>query len=167
MLKSRPRRPRVITRPNRRNRRTSTIRSAARSKNIEGGDVSFVSPETSAALSLLNAGAVRERAHRMLAIGLEDKLPNFRIHLDRMAAAVDLVLETTRKAYPSFEVPFHSRWRHFVMNGEDRWASLDRKAQWADKAARGRAAFDLAIVSVLLDAGAGPHWQYRNAETGQ
>jgi hypothetical protein len=62
--------------------------------------VSLADPETSAALSLLSAEAVRERAHRMLAIGLEDRLPNFRIDLDRMDGAVDLVLETTRKAYP-------------------------------------------------------------------
>ena len=37
--------------------------------------------ETSAALTLLSAKAVRERAHRMLAIGLEGNLPNFRIDL--------------------------------------------------------------------------------------
>ena len=98
--------------------------------------MSFVSPETSAALFLLNAGSVRERAHCMLAIGLEEKLPNFRIHLDRMADAVDLVLETTRKAYPSFEVPFHSRWRHFVMNGDDRWAVLANQTSWPDRAGR-------------------------------
>jgi hypothetical protein len=127
--------------------------------------VSFVSPETSAALSLLNAGAVRERAHRMLAIGLEDKLPNFRIHLDRMASAVDLVLETTRKAYPSLEVPFHSRWRHFVMSGDDRWAALADNTAWSDRAARARAEFDLAIVSVFLDAGAGPTWRYQDPKT--
>jgi hypothetical protein len=128
--------------------------------------VSFVSPETSAALFLLNAGSVRERAHRMLAIGLEEKLPNFRIHLDRMADAVDLVLETTRKAYPSFEVPFHSRWRHFVMNGDDRWAVLANQTSWPDRAARARAEFDLAIVSVFLDAGAGSTWRYRDPQTG-
>ena len=65
----------------------------------------------------------------MLAIGLEGRLPNFRIDLDRMDDAVDLVLETTRKAYPSFDVPFHSRWRHFVTNGDDRWAAVaDRTA---------------------------------------
>jgi hypothetical protein len=102
----------------------------------------------------------------MLAFGLEDKLPNFRIHLDRMAAAVDLVLETTRKAYPSFEVPFHSRWRHFVMNGDDRWAALANQTSWPDRAARARAEFDLAIVSVFLDAGAGPTWRYRDPQTG-
>jgi Protein of unknown function (DUF1688) len=128
--------------------------------------LSFVGPETSAALSLLNAGAVRTRAHRMLAIGLEDKLPNFRIDLDRMANAVDLVLETTRKAYPSFQIPFHSRWRHFVLKGDDRWSGLADASAWPDRAARARAEFDLAIVSVFLDAGAGPSWRYQDPKTG-
>ena len=102
----------------------------------------------------------------MLAIGLDDRLPNFRIDLDRMDGAVDLVLETTRKAYPSFDVPFHSRWRHFVTNGDDRWAAVADRTDWPDRAARARAEFDLAIVSVFLDAGAGPSWRYRDPETG-
>ena len=92
--------------------------------------MSLANPETSAALTLLSAKAVRDRAHRMLAIGLEDKLPNFRIDLDRMDGAVDLVLETTRKAYPSFDVPFHSRWRHFVTNGDDRWVAVADRTNW-------------------------------------
>jgi len=117
-------------------------------------------------LALLSARAVRERAHRLLAIGIEDKLPNFRIDLDRMAGAIDLVIETTRQAYPSFDVPFHSRWRHFVANGDDRWAAIADGAHWPDRAARARAAFDLAITSVFLDAGAGPSWRYRDPRTG-
>src|SRR6478735_3760024 len=128
--------------------------------------VSLASPETSAALSLLSAGAVRERAHRMLAIGLEDGLPNFRIDLDRMESTVDLVLETTRKAYPSLDIPFHSRWRHFVTNGDNRWAAIADRTRWPDRAARARAEFDLAMVSVLLDAGAGPSWRYRDPLIG-
>jgi hypothetical protein len=115
---------------------------------------------------LLNARAVRERAHRMLAIGLDDKLPNFRIHLDRMDNAVELVLETTRKAYPSLDVPFHSRWRHFVINNDNRWADIANQTKWPDPAARARAEFDLAIVSVFLDAGAGPAWRYHDPKTG-
>ncbi|MGZ5871740.1 MAG: DUF1688 family protein, partial [Bradyrhizobium sp.] len=126
----------------------------------------MANPETSAALSLLNAKAVRARAHRMLAIGLDDQLPNFRIHLDRMDSVVDLVLQTTRKAYPSLEVPFHSRWRHFVANNGDRWANIADQTKWPDRAARARAEFDLAIVSVFLDAGAGPAWRYRDPKTG-
>jgi hypothetical protein len=128
--------------------------------------VSLANPETSAALSLLNARAVRERAQRMLAIGLEDKLPNFRIHLDRMDSVVDLVLETTRKAYPSLDVPFHSRWRHFVTNNDDRWADIADQTKWPDLAGRARAEFDLAMVSVFLDAGAGPTWRYHDPKTG-
>jgi hypothetical protein len=128
--------------------------------------VSLVDVDTSAALSLLNAKAVRERAHRILALGLDDKLVSFRIHPDRFDSAVDLVLQTTRSAYPSFEVPFHSRWRHFVVNGGDRWADIAGQTEWRDAAARAQAEFDLAIVSVLLDAGAGPAWRYLDPMTG-
>ena len=123
-------------------------------------------PETAAALSLLNAGAVRRRAHRLLAIGLDDGLPNFRLHLDRMDAVAELVVETTRKAYPTLAIPFHSRWRHFSLNGVDRWTALADRTAWPDTAARARAEFDLAMVSVFLDAGAGPTWRYRDPVTG-
>jgi hypothetical protein len=128
--------------------------------------VSLANPETSAALSLLNAKAVRERAHRMLAIGLDDRLANFRVHIDRMDSVVELVLETTRNAYPSFAVPFHSRWRHFVLKNDNRWADIAGQTKWPDGPARARAEFDLAIVSVFLDAGAGPTWRYRDPKTG-
>jgi hypothetical protein len=127
--------------------------------------LSLANPETSAALTLLSAKAVRERAHRMLAIGLEGKLPNFRIDLDRMDSAVELVLETTRNAYPSLDVPFHSRWRHFFVYGMDRWADVVDYFDWPNRAALARTEFDLAIVSVFLDAGAGPSWRYRDAKT--
>jgi len=102
----------------------------------------------------------------MLAIGLDDALPNFRIHLDCIDRTVDLVLKVTREAYPSFEIPFHSRWRHFVANGDNRWADIADQSRWADRAARARAEFDLAIVSVFLDAGAGSSWRYHDPKTG-
>jgi hypothetical protein len=140
---------------------------AVRLKNIESSAaVSAANPEASAALTLLNAGAVRERAHRMLAIALDDGLPNFRIYLEKMDGVVDLVLQTTRNAYPSFDVPFHSRWRHFVADNEDRWAAIADRTRWGDASARARAEFDLAIVSVFLDAGAGPAWRYRDPKSG-
>ena len=123
-------------------------------------------PETAAAFSLLSAQAVRERAHRLLAIGLQDRLAHFQVDLGRLDIAADLVAATTRTAYPTLDVPFHARWRHFVVRGRDRWAQIDKAAPWRDAAERSRAAFDLAIVSVLLDAGAGPSWAYRDRETG-
>src|SRR5580693_9786249 len=102
----------------------------------------------------------------MLELGLDGKLGHFRIDLGRLDATVDLVLATTRKAYPAFDVPFHSRWRHFVVGGVDRWAALADAARWRDGKHRARAEFDLAMISVFLDAGAGPSWRYRDPKTG-
>ncbi len=119
------------------------------------------------AISLLTAGAVRERAHKLLALGLQDGLPHFRIDLSKLDAVADLVIAVTQKAYPTGDVPFHSRWRHFVIDGRDRWAAIADKVTWPDAAARARAEFDLAISSVLLDAGAGPAWRYHDATTGK
>jgi uncharacterized protein DUF1688 len=126
-----------------------------------------VSPYTRAALSLLSAAAVRERAHRVLDEGLADRLVHFRVDLRRLADAADLTVATTRETYPSLDIPFHSRWRHFVVEGEDRWAALADGVRWPSVAARARAEFDLAITSVLLDAGAGPDWRFRDPRTGR
>ena len=98
----------------------------------------------------------------MLALGLDDKLPHFRIDLRRLDDATELVRAATLKNYPSLDVPFHSRWRHFVVNGEDRWAAIANSKAWRNKAEQARAEFDLAIVSVFLDAGAGPRWRFRD-----
>ncbi len=52
------------------------------------------------------------------------------------------------------------------MQGRNLWAEIAGKAQWRNAQARARAEFDLAIVSVLLDAGAGPDWKYQDKATG-
>jgi hypothetical protein len=121
--------------------------------------------QEAAAQSLLSAAAVRERAHRMLALG--DRLPNFRVDMSRLDAAAELVIDTTRAAYPALDIPFHSRWRHFDIDGFDYWHELDQAMAWPSAAERSRTAFDLAIVSVLLDAGAGPGWRFRYPVSGE
>jgi hypothetical protein len=102
----------------------------------------------------------------MLEIGLNGGLTHFTIDLGRMDGVADAVVAVTRKAYPTLDIPFHARWRHFVLGGVDRWARLADATSWPDRAARARAEFDLAIVSVLLDAGAGATWRYRDTVTG-
>jgi hypothetical protein len=124
----------------------------------------IVSPQT-AARSLLNAAAVRERAHRMLALG--ERLPNFRVDLGRLEETARLVIDTTRAAYPTFDIPFHSRWRHFDIDGFDYWGEIDQAMAWPSASERARTAFDLVIVSVLLDAGAGSAWKFRYPVSGE
>jgi hypothetical protein len=115
----------------------------------------------SAARTLLNAHAVRERAHEMLAAAMAGEVAEWRVDLARLEAAADLTATVVREAYPDLNVPFHARWRHFVVAGHDLWA--EREKPWTDPKDQARAAFDLAITSVLLDAGAGPAWRYRDS----
>jgi hypothetical protein len=122
--------------------------------------------DTAAATALLSASAVRERAHEMLELGLADALPNFRIDISKLERAAVFVADVIRANYTDLKVPLHARWRHFVFAGHDLWGEIANEARWADAASRARAEFDLAIISVLLDAGAGPDWRYRDEQTG-
>lgn len=124
----------------------------------------MTSSETETARGLLSAAAVRARAHRMLAIGRAGELEHWRVDLDRLPATAAFVAQVVRDQYPDLKVPFHARWRHFVTGGRDLWA--EAAGSWGDPDARARAAFDLAITSVLLDAGSGPGWSYSDAATG-
>ncbi len=117
-----------------------------------------------AARSLLSARAVRERAHEMLAAALAGEVAEWSVDLAKLEAAADLTAAVVRDAYPDLKVPFHARWRHFVVAGRDLWA--EREKPWSDSRAQARAAFDLAITSVLLDAGAGATWRYADEATG-
>jgi hypothetical protein len=116
--------------------------------------------------SLLSAAAVRERANEMFKAAEAGKLTHFTLHLDKLDQTADFVAKVIAENYPTLEVPLHARWRHFKLAGNDLWAEIAAKAKWPDAAAKGRAEFDLAIVSVLLDAGAGPDWRYRDGATG-
>jgi hypothetical protein len=115
--------------------------------------------EAAAARSLLSAAAVRGRAHEMLAIALADGLEHWTVDLARLEPTAHFVAGVIRDQYPDLNVPFHARWRHFLLNGRDLWADT-AVAERRDSDAVGRAAFDLAITSVLLDAGAGPAWTF-------
>ncbi|MFZ5676560.1 MAG: DUF1688 family protein [Pseudomonadota bacterium] len=116
---------------------------------------------------LLSSAAVRKAAQRMLADGLDGKLDHWSVDLDQLPKTAQLVAQVTRENYPSLSVPFHSRWRHFEAGGIDRWGKILAERAWPGKEAQTRAALDLAIVSVLLDAGSGGRWSYTEPSTGK
>lgn len=107
---------------------------------------------------------MRERCEIIFAAAERGETSHFRLEMDRLGTTADVIAATTRRRYPDLKVPYHSRWRHFGVGGIDRAALV---AADADQPERTRAGIDLAVVSVLLDAGAGSGWCYREAETGQ
>jgi hypothetical protein len=115
-------------------------------------------------LGLLSAAAVRQRCEIIYAAAERGETVHFRLVPARLDDAVRRVAEVTRRRYPDLAVPLHSRWRHFSAGGVDRAAQV---APSADPDEVVRARIDLAIVSVLLDAGAGTQWRFYDAATSQ
>ncbi len=111
--------------------------------------------------------AIRERCQQILELCLNDQLEHFRCDLTQVNYVADYVIEVIQANYPDLQVPFHSRWRHFTAGGIDRSAHLQQVLQTASPLEQARTKVDLAVTSVLLDAGAGTVWKYVEAETGQ
>ncbi len=110
---------------------------------------------------------IRERAQALLARARRGESAWFSVNDGAMDTAAALVAELTRARYPDLKIPYHSRWRHFEAGGIDRPGQLKRKLQQASKEDLARVQIDLALVAVLLDAGAGPDWCYVEAAVGQ
>ncbi|WDE09138.1 URC4/urg3 family protein [Thalassomonas viridans] len=115
---------------------------------------------------LLSAAAIRSRCRQIYRLS-QSGHGNFKINLERLNAVADYVLAEIRNNYPDLNIPFHSRWSHFNAGGIDRMKNLNARLQALSPIDRARAKIDLVLVSVLLDAGAGEHWQYREKESGQ
>jgi hypothetical protein len=101
-----------------------------------------------------------------LSLAAEGSLEEWIVDRDRLHAAADFVADVVRERYPKLHPPLHARWRHFVFQGRDLWNELRAARTWPDAASAARAAFDLVITSVLLDAGAGARWQYQDSLLG-
>jgi Protein of unknown function (DUF1688) len=125
------------------------------------------SPSAAAVDLLRTTGAVRERAGQLLARARRGESAWFTVHDSALDATAGLVREVTLARYPDLNIPFHSRWRHFEAGGVPRRERLDAARGAVDAAERARTQIDLALVSVLLDAGAGPSWRYHEATSGE
>lgn len=106
--------------------------------------------------------SVRTQCRKIFDLGCANQLEHFSVHLEKLGAVVDAVHALMVQDYTNFEVPNHSRWRHFEAAGaewrthlEQDWRGVDRN-EWLKRHC------DLIVVSVLLDAGAGPHWVYQD-----
>jgi hypothetical protein len=108
--------------------------------------------------------AIRERCEALYALAVRGELAHWSVDEARLDEIARRVVHTTRAAYPDLHaIPGHSRWRHFAAGGVDRVGALDARLQGLDEEERLATRFDLVITSVLLDAGAGDRWRYRDA----
>ena len=122
--------------------------------------------ETEAIAYLRSPPAIRERCGLLFDLCCRGDLQHFDCDLTRLEPTVDFVLDTLQVNYPDLEVPFHSRWRHFDVGGIPRLSVLDNSLALLSPLERAKTKLDLAIVSVLLDAGAGTDWHYTDPASG-
>ena len=122
-------------------------------------------PDAHPAAKLLSAAAVRERCAAIMTAAERGDTRHLAWQSSRVSDAAAYVADTIRFRYPTLDVPYHSRWRHFEAGGIDRWGAVAAMLS-GDAAERARTRIDLAMTSVLLDAGAGAEWTYLDAVTG-
>jgi hypothetical protein len=113
---------------------------------------------------LRDPATIRVRCAAVLKSVEDNNSANFRLNRDALGAVADRVAALTLRRFPDLRIPFHSRWRHFEAGGVDRKGELDAALEGRDRAERARVHFDLTVVSVLLDAGAGPRWHYTESK---
>jgi hypothetical protein len=127
----------------------------------------MVSADEAAAVAYLRTPlAIRARCETILEVGLADELEHFTIALDAMPAVIDKVVEVMLAADPELRIPFHGRIDQLRTGGVDRVAIFDARLAKLPADERARIWADLITVSVLLDAGAGDTWRYREHATG-
>lgn len=114
---------------------------------------------------LLSTRTIRERCGNIARAVEAGHSDHFRVDRARLPEAARAVADVTRRRYRQVAIPYHSRWRHFGAGGVDRKGELDRRLKTLNDRERLRSHLDLAIISVLLDAGAGPTWRYREPGT--
>ncbi len=129
---------------------------------------SFVPPHGRDAISVLRDPAtIRRRCAAITRAVGEGRSASFKLDRSRLDDVAARVERLTRATYPDLQIPLHSRWRHFESGGIDRKAAMDAQLAGRSMQDQARSRFDLTVVSVLLDAAAGPDWRYVEADSGQ
>lgn len=117
-------------------------------------------PPAAATALLRSTATIRERCRNILAAVEAGRSRHFTVHRSQLDEVARRVEQVTRRQYPELRIPYHSRWRHFEASGMNRRGELALLLEGRDAAEQAQACIDLTVMSVLLDAGAGPSWRY-------
>ena len=146
----------------------TTAGAAAAAPKNEGAVPSHkvVAPVTSdaeidAAVRVLRDPTTIRSRCRAIAVAVDaGHSPHFTIDRTQLAVVAERVAHLTRERFPDLQIPYHSRWRHFEAGGVDRKERLDGLLEGRSDEEVARSRIELTLISVLLDAGAGPTWRY-------
>ncbi|WP_420870393.1 URC4/urg3 family protein [Legionella feeleii] len=117
--------------------------------------------------TLQDPRTIRKQAQRLLILAHQEQLEHFAVDNEQMSATAAFVLDVIHDQYPTLEIPYHSRWRHFTTGGIDRINALTARLHGLSQEEQGKIFYELVIISVFLDAGAGNYWCYLDSDTGQ
>ncbi|KAH9884629.1 hypothetical protein C8Q73DRAFT_660704 [Cubamyces lactineus] len=132
--------------------------------------IAFDSPAQTAAY-LRTLPAIRERCGRVHALAQKGELEYFDYHPEKERDAAAFCVEIIKRDFGSnfASIPPHGRWRHLdagrprVQPLIEKWKSSPNPP---DTKEISRRLIDLFLVSVLLDAGAGNAWTYKEDISG-
>jgi hypothetical protein len=116
---------------------------------------------------LRQLATIRKQCGRIYNYGQMNMLPHFVLQEERLNDVADFIYQLIQQDYPTMEIPFHSRWRHFEAGQIARQLNLESGWQNVEPLEKIRRHIDLVVVSVLLDAGAGSQWSFTENESGQ
>ncbi|MDP4303000.1 URC4/urg3 family protein [Leptothrix discophora] len=122
-------------------------------------------PARQAARRLRDPAEIRRRCAAIAAHVDTGASAHFTLDRTRLDAVAGRIAKLCLARFPTLRIPYHSRWRHFEAGGVDRKERLDHALAELGAPEAARARIDLTVVSVLLDAGAGPTWRYQEPST--
>lgn len=115
--------------------------------------------------TLNDLNTIRACSHKLLDLAKENKLEHFSLDPEQMMPTASFILDVITKHYPDLDIPYHSRWRHFEVNGQNRIRQFLTDLNPLTHNEQGKILYELVIISVFLDAGAGAAWRYWEEES--
>ncbi|WVW80139.1 hypothetical protein I302_102114 [Kwoniella bestiolae CBS 10118] len=111
--------------------------------------------------------AVRDRSNQVYELGQRGKLNHWDFDEAKLNGAVDYCIRIIERDFGTdyAKIPPHCRRNHFITPSRDRISLLLSLPNFpTDPLLRASSLIDLYLVSVLLDAGAGPDWVYTETD---
>lgn len=114
---------------------------------------------------LLTTKAIRERSKKLFDLNLNGN-GHFQYHPEKWEEVTQFVYDVILENYPDLNIPFHSRLGHFRPGKVERLNFEEVGLNKLSNLEKFKLLVDLIIPSVLLDAGAGDVWKFKEERTG-